>query len=105
MYNIIGPCFAVLMEEQRLTMSQRNKVNYHLRNGDPLPPPRKPQRERQQDYEDRLALEIMQRAKSSRKRTLDLIQASGDLEIEKYSTHFIRRNYQIISNFVIMPIP
>lgn len=72
------------MEEQHLTMFQRNKVNYHLRNGDPLPPPRKPKFERAQDYEDQLAMEIMMRAKTARKRSLDVIQASGAFEVEKY---------------------
>lgn len=72
------------MEEQHLTMFQRNKVNYHLRNGEPLPPPRKPKHERPQDYEDQLAMEIMMRAKTARKRSLDVIQASGAFEIEKY---------------------
>lgn len=75
------------MEEQHLTMFQRNKVNYHLRNGDPLPPPQPPKYERlphhQQDYEDQLAMEIMMRAKTARKRSLDNIKASGAFEIEK----------------------
>lgn len=71
------------MEEQKLTMFQRNKVNYHLRNGDPLPPPKMSQRERTNDYEEQLAFEIMLRAKSARKRTLDTIRANGAYEIEK----------------------
>lgn len=71
------------MEEQKLTMFQRNKVNYHLRNGDPLPPPKIPQRDRTNDYEEQLAFEIMLRAKSARKRTLDTIKAAGAYEIEK----------------------
>lgn len=72
------------MEEQKLTMFQRNKVNYHLRNGEPLPPPRVPAREKANDYEEQLAFEIMMRAKSARKRTLDTIVATGAYKIEKY---------------------
>lgn len=72
------------MAEQKLTMFQRNRVNYHLRNGDPLPLPRPiARRHRQFDYEEHLASEIMQRARSARKRTLGEIQASGALEAEK----------------------
>lgn len=77
------------MEEQKLTMFQRNKVNYHLRNGEPLPPPRVPAREKANDYEEQLAFEIMMRAKSARKRTLDTIVATGAYKIEKYK--FVRR--------------
>lgn len=73
------------MEEQHLTMFQRSKVNYHLRNGEPLPPPRQPKYERAQDYEEQLAIEIMMRAKNARKRSLEVIQASGAFEIEKYN--------------------
>lgn len=65
-------------------MFQRNKVNYNLRNGDPLPRPRATVRSSGQDYEDRLAVEIMQRAKSARKRSLNVIQASGAFETERY---------------------
>lgn len=72
------------MEEQKLTMFQRNKVNYHLRNGDPLPPPRTIQPEKSPDYEERLAFEIMLRAKSARKRTLETIKANGAYTIDKY---------------------
>lgn len=77
------------MEEQKLTMFQRNKVNYNLRNGEPLPPPRKPTNDRQFDYEDQLAFDIMQRAKSARKRTLNVIRASGAFETEKYEIIFL----------------
>lgn len=73
------------MEEQKLTMFQRNKVNYHLRNGDPLPAPKQPQA---MDYEEQLVFEIIQRAKIARKRNLDTIKASGAYEVEKYSFLF-----------------
>lgn len=68
------------MEEQKLTMFQRNKVNYHLRNGDPLPAPKQT---KVPDYEEELAYEIMHRAKIAQKRSLDTIKASGAFEIEK----------------------
>lgn len=73
------------MEEQKLTMLQRNKVNYHLRNGDSLPPTKAYEPEKSPTYEDRLAFEIMNRAKTAaRRRSFEAIQASGAFEIEKY---------------------
>uniref|UniRef100_A0A336MKP6 CSON003133 protein n=1 Tax=Culicoides sonorensis TaxID=179676 RepID=A0A336MKP6_CULSO len=70
----------VLMEESRLTMLQRKKINYHLRNGDPLPiwqqnSYKKPQKQNcEQNY----------RAKSCRRRTLDSIMESDAFSVEKY---------------------
>lgn len=106
----------VLMEEQKLTMFQRNKVNYNLRNGEPLPPPRKPSSYRQaNDYEEQLAYEIMLRAKSARKRTLVVIKASGAFETEKYviecpdalkwSTDFLQENVSFNSDMFRCTIP
>ena len=73
------------MEEQKLTMFQRNKVNYHLRNGEPLPLPELNTNAKKSsaDYEDQLANEIMVRAKNARKRSLEMIRASGAFETEK----------------------
>lgn len=85
------------MEEQKLTMFQRNKVNYHLRNGDPLPLPNLQSGNKKQDYEDQLANEIMQRANKARKRSLDMIRASGAFEIEKYT---IRSHKMNIKNLI-----
>lgn len=77
------------MEEQKLTMFQRNKVNYHLRNGEPLPPPRMPPApEKSHDYEEQLAYEIMMRAKTARKRSLDAIRATGAYDIQKWLFEF-----------------
>lgn len=72
----------VLMEESRLTMMQRKKINYHLRNGDPLPllhenkrpggvgaPPPVPN-----SY----------RARSCRRRTLDSILESDAFNVERF---------------------
>lgn len=69
-----------------MTMFQRNKVNYHLRNGEPLPPPRTSAAANvgPADYEEQLAGAILSRAKSARKRTLDAITASGALEPDRY---------------------
>lgn len=69
----------VLMEESRLTMMQRKKIDYHLRNGDPLPIPREPKH--------RLSCSTVPneyRAKSCRRRTLDSIIASDAFNIEKF---------------------
>lgn len=71
------------MAEQKLTMFQRNKVNYHLRNGEPLPPTKVYEQEKQNGYVDRLAYEIINRAKTARRRTLESIKASGAFELEK----------------------
>lgn len=69
----------VLMEEQKLSIMQRNKINYILRSGQPLPTPkRKP-------IADRVpSLDVM-RAKNGKRRTLDAIKASGGYDRAKYN--------------------
>lgn len=74
----------LLMDEAKLTMYQRSNVNYHLRKGDPLPKPRERQPHSSETYEDKLAQQIMFRARTSRKRTLDEIKRTGAYEYEKY---------------------
>lgn len=70
----------VLMEESRLTMLQRKKINYHLRNGDPLPiwqqNIKKPTKSSNPQY--------FNRAKSCRRRTLDSIMESDAFNVEKF---------------------
>lgn len=72
----------VLMEEQKMTMFQRNKMNYYLRNGEPLPPPQPPKQMteaqlKMQEYE------MIIRERAHRKRTLEDIINSGAYEFEK----------------------
>lgn len=73
------------MDEQKMTIFQRDKLKYYLRNGDPLPIPKfAPQKlTAQQQYENQLASQIIMRANSARKRSLDEIRASGAFEQEK----------------------
>lgn len=68
-----------------MTIFQRDKLKYHLRNGDPLPIPKfsPPKLTAQQQYEYQLASQIIIRANSARKRTLDEIKASGAFQQEK----------------------
>lgn len=64
----------VLMEEQKLSILQRNKINYILRSGEPLPtskPLRKTATTNCFPAPDLL------RAKNAKRRTLDAIKASG----------------------------
>lgn len=77
-----------------MTMFQRDKVKYYLRNGDPLPLPKISQKKytAEQQYEDQLASQIIMRAKSARKRSLDMIKASGAFEHEKY--------YLVVKSFI-----
>lgn len=73
------------MDEQKMTIFQRDKLKYYLRNGDPLPMPKfgPPKLTAQQQYENQLASQIIMRANSARKRTLNEIQASGAFQQEK----------------------
>lgn len=84
-YDINDFSIQVLMDEQKMTIFQRDKLKYYLRNGDPLPIPKiiPPKLTVQQQYENQLASQIIARANSARKRTLDEIKASGAFEQEK----------------------
>lgn len=73
------------MNEARLTMMQRNKINYFLRQGSPLPQPEMPLRKLpSEEYEMRRARELMDRSRVARKRSLETIKKSGVFEIERY---------------------
>lgn len=73
------------MNEAKLTMMQRNKINYFLRQGSALPHPEMPTRKLpSEEYEMRRAQEIMDRSRVVRKRSLDTIKKSGDFEIERF---------------------
>lgn len=73
--------FKVLMEEQKMTILQRNKLEYYLRTGSPLPPPttNKPK----PDSVNRRHSFDFRRIKMAQRRTLDIIKASGALDYEK----------------------
>ncbi|XP_035905229.1 uncharacterized protein LOC118509136 isoform X1 [Anopheles stephensi] len=73
----------VLMEEAKLTILQRNKINYHLRNGEPLPVPKEPKFE--QEYSNFLPMAIPR--KNIKKRSLNTIIESGAFDVEKYVPH------------------
>lgn len=69
----------LLMEESRLTMLQRKKINYHLRNGEPLPIfPENKKPPKADPAPSHL------RARSCRRRTLDAIKESDAFNIEKF---------------------
>lgn len=74
--------FTVLMEEAKLTMLQRKKMNYFLRNGEPLPPPiiKPPSAEK----ERLIALNMRRQERIPRRRTYDSIKDSGAFELPKY---------------------
>jgi hypothetical protein len=72
------------MNEARLTMLQRNKINYFLREGSALPQPQMPTRKLpSEEYEMRRARELMERSRVVRKRSLDTIKNSGVFDVEK----------------------
>ncbi|XP_066246066.1 UPF0193 protein EVG1 homolog [Euwallacea similis] len=69
----------VLMEESKLSMMQRKKVNYFLRNGEPLPTLGSWSRNRRSKI-----LEVTIRPGSSKKRSRDDIVSSGAYEREPF---------------------
>lgn len=72
----------VLMEESRLTMLQRKKINYHLRNGDPLPIWQ--QNINKKPLKQCSDPQYYNRAKSCCRRTLDSIMESDAFNVEKF---------------------
>lgn len=73
------------MEEQKLSILQRNKINYILRSGEPLPIS-KPLKKITTDCFPGLDL---LRTKNARRRTLDAIKADGCYNRDKYFTIYI----------------
>lgn len=72
------------MTEAKLTMLQRNKINYFLRENAQLPQPKmRKNKLPSEEYELRRAREIMDRNRVVRKRSLDTILKSGVFEIER----------------------
>lgn len=97
--------FLVLMEEQKLSIMQRNKINYILRSGQSLPVSKPIAKATNNSFP---GLDKM-RAKNARRRTLDAIKASGGYDRAMYGfksihfysslllhTHPMRAYYQLI---------
>lgn len=75
----------LLMQESNLTMLQRNKINYHLRNGDFLPNPKMQSRTVPAEINDmKKAEQIINKSRVARKRTLETIEQSGVFNREKF---------------------
>jgi hypothetical protein len=72
------------MNEAQLTMMQRNKINYFLRQGSALPQLEMQKRRLpSEEYEMRRAREIMDRSRVVRKRSYETIVKSGIFEVDK----------------------
>lgn len=78
----------VLMEEQKLSIMQRNKINYILRSGQPLPSSSSKPKPKMTLTGCFPAVDLM-RMKNARRRTLDAIKASGGYDRTKYGSMFI----------------
>jgi hypothetical protein len=62
--NFLNPYPSALMNETRLTMMQRNKINYFLHEGSALPQPQMPARKlASEEYKMRRVREIMDRSR------------------------------------------
>ena len=73
------------MKEANMTMMQRDKINYFLRSGSSLPQPEMQNRKLpSEEYEIKRAMELMERSRVVRKRSLDTIKHSGIFEVPKY---------------------
>ncbi|XP_075163742.1 UPF0193 protein EVG1 homolog [Haematobia irritans] len=73
----------LLMKESKMTMLMRKQIDYHLRNGEPLPKPEPPRLNINKDP-DAEALEILKRAHNAKRKTLAEIKASGAYEAPRY---------------------
>ncbi|KAM7359151.1 UPF0193 protein EVG1 homolog [Cochliomyia hominivorax] len=73
----------LLMKESKMTMLMRKQIDYHLRNGQPLPKPEPPRPLMSKDP-DKEALEILQRAHNAKRKTLREIKASGAYDMPIY---------------------
>lgn len=71
--------FVVLMDETKMSTSQRNKINYYLRNGEPLPNLYKEEKKRTKKQE-----EVLIRPGSSKRRMYSTIVDSGAYERDKF---------------------
>lgn len=70
------------MEEQKMSIFQRNKVEYYLRTGTPLPMELCPSPKSATNHKSCTSAYV--RGRTARRRTLESIQASGAFEHDKY---------------------
>lgn len=75
--------FPVMMEESRLSMMLQKQINYHLRNGEPLPV-KSPEKKKNNLDENSRALEIIRRARVAKRKSLEAIIASGAYDQQPY---------------------
>ncbi|KAI8123412.1 putative UPF0193 protein EVG1 [Lucilia cuprina] len=73
----------LLMKESKMTMLMRKQIDYHLRNGQPLPKPEPPRLNICRDP-DKEAIEILQRAHNAKRKSLSEIRASGAYDMPVY---------------------
>ena len=66
-----------------MTMLMRKQIDYHLRNGEPLPKP-EPQRPNTSKDPDKEALDILHRARNAKRKSLADIKASGAYDLSYY---------------------
>uniref|UniRef100_A0A1I8QFC8 Uncharacterized protein n=1 Tax=Stomoxys calcitrans TaxID=35570 RepID=A0A1I8QFC8_STOCA len=71
------------MKESKMSMLMRKQIDYHLRNGEPLPKP-EPRRININKDPDSEALEILRRAHNAKRKSLAEIKASGAYEMPRY---------------------
>ncbi|XP_036338405.1 UPF0193 protein EVG1 homolog [Rhagoletis pomonella] len=71
-----------LMAESKMSMMMRKKINYHLRNGEPLPKP-EPPRFNTKDPETG-ALDILRHARLAKRKSLEQILASDAYKLPPY---------------------
>ncbi|XP_039966694.1 UPF0193 protein EVG1 homolog [Bactrocera tryoni] len=71
-----------LMAESKMSMLMRKKINYHLRNGEPLPKPEPPPINTKDPEAG--ALDILQRAHLAKRKSLEQILASDAYKLPSY---------------------
>lgn len=91
------------MEEQKLSILQRNKINYILRTGESLPE----QKKKKLNTRSFTQFDLM-RAKNAKRRSLEIIKASGGYDRAKYGYHifpsssFLVNIWKTLSVFAIL---
>lgn len=70
------------MAESKMSMLMRKKINYHLRNGEPLPKPEPPPINTKDPEAG--ALDILQRAHLAKRKSLEQILASDAYKLPPY---------------------
>lgn len=86
------------MEEQKMSIIQRNKINQILRSGKSLPTAMNKKKSTPNGFP---AIDKM-RAKNARRRTLDSILASGDYERTKYTPSNSSLVFKVLTKCIIL---